>query len=324
MAEAHAAVSLEGTAGRVAVSDVPTAAPGARVAEVRAMLADREFASVTEIALLEGERFAGVVAIERLLATADDTPVGELAYDPAQIPPEADLEAAARATARRGGRSVAVVDADRTFHGLVPPDRLLQVLELEHEEDLARLGGFLSGASAARTASVEAVAQRLWHRLPWLGLGLLGAMASAVVVGAFEDEIRKQVLLAFFLPAVVYMADAVGTQTETVVIRGMALGVSVRTIFVRELTTGLVIGALLGLAFFVFSLAVWGDTRVAGAVAISLGISCSVASVVAMALPYGLARLGRDPAFGSGPLATVIQDLLSIAAYFAVAILLVT
>ena len=324
MAEALAAGSLVGTAGQAAASDVPIAALGARVAEVRATLAHRQFASITEVAVLEGSRFVGVVAIERLLASADETPVAELTEEPALVSPEADLEAAARATARSGGRSVAVVDVDRTFHGLVPPDRLLQLLELEHETDMARLGGFLSGASAARTASVEAVAQRLWHRLPWLGLGLLGAMASAVVVGAFEDEIQKQVLLAFFLPAVVYMADAVGTQTETVVIRGMALGVPVRAIFARELMTGLVIGVLLGSAFFAFSWAVWGDARVAAVVAISLTISCSIASVVAMVLPYGLARLGHDPAFGSGPLATVIQDLLSIAAYFAVAILLVT
>jgi magnesium transporter len=69
---------------------------------------------------------------------------------------------------------------------------------------------------------------------------------------------------------------------------------------------------------------VWDEAQVAAAVGISLGISCSTASLVAMALPYRLARLGRDPAFGSGPLATVIQDLLSIVAYFAVASLLVT
>lgn len=325
MAEAiRAAERLEGTAGQAAVSDVPLAAPGARAGEVRATLAGRQFASATEITLLEDGRFVGLVPIERLLASADQTPLGALSEEPALVPPEADLEVAARATARRGGRSVAVVDADGRFYGLVPPDRLLHVLELEHEEDLARLGGFLSRASAARTASVEAIAQRLWHRLPWLGLGLVGAMASAVVVGAFEEQIRTQVLLAFFLPAVVYMADAVGTQTETVVIRGMALGIPVRTVFARELMTGLVIGVLLGSAFFAFSLAFWGDARVAAAVAISLGISCSVASVAAMALPYGLARLGRDPAFGSGPLATVIQDLLSIVAYFAVASLLVS
>jgi magnesium transporter len=149
-------------------------------------------------------------------------------------------------------------------------------------------------------------------------------MASAAIVGAFEEELRKELLLAFFVPAVVYMADAVGTQTETLVIRGLALGVPIRAVVARELATGLVIGALLGSLFFPFALLAWGDGRVAGAVAISLTISCSVATVVAMALPYALARLGRDPAFGSGPLATVIQDLLSILAYFAVAVLLVT
>jgi magnesium transporter len=318
-----AAGTLQGTAGEAAVADVPTASPSARAADVREALTGRRLESATEIVVLAGARFVGVVTIERLLASTDAT-VGDLVEEAPRVSPEADLEAAARATARSGGRSIAVVDSAGRFLGLVPPTRLLRHLELEHEEDLARLGGSLRGVSDARAASEEAVIRRLWHRLPWLGLGLLGAMAAAVVVGAFEDEIKEQVLLAFFLPAVVYMADAVGTQTETVVIRGMALGVSVRKVFARELLTGLVIGALLGSAFFVFSLAVWHEEDVAAAVALSLAISCSIASVVAMALPYVLARFGRDPAFGAGPLATVIQDLLSIVAYFAIATLLVT
>jgi magnesium transporter len=312
----------EAAAGDLAESNVPLAASHARAADVRAGLAGQWFAGATEVVLLDEGRFVGVVPIEALLASDADAPVGELAKTPALVLPEADLEVAARTTSRDGGRSVAVVDADGRFHGLVPPGRLLQVLELEHEQDLARLGGFMSGASAARTASLESVARRLWHRLPWLGLGLFGAMASAVVVGAFEDELRTQVLLAFFIPAVVYMADAVGTQTETVVIRGMSLGVPIRAIFVRELVTGLLMGALLGALFFAFTAVFWGDERVAAAVAISLGLSCSIATVVAMALPYGLARLGHDPAFGSGPLATVVQDLLSIVAYFVIAALI--
>jgi magnesium transporter len=320
----RAALSLAGTAGEVVVADVPIAAPTTRAAEVRTELAGRRFVTATEIALVHDGRVAGVVPIERLLGSADQTAMGDLADALVVVSAGADIEAAARATARSGGRSVAVVDAEGRFLGLVPPTRLLQILELEHEEDLARLGGSLRGVADARAASEEAVTRRLWHRLPWLGLGLLGAMASAVVVGAFEDEIKKQILLAFFLPAVVYMADAVGTQTETVVIRGMALGVSVRSVFARELLTGLAIGVLLGAAFFAFSFAVWHEADVAAAVAISLAISCSIATVVAMALPHALARFGRDPAFGSGPLATVIQDLLSIVAYFAVAALLVT
>ena len=206
---------------------------------------------------------------------------------------------------------------------LGPPGRLLRVLELAHEEDLARLGGFLSRAQQARTAAEESLGRRLWHRLPWLGLGLAGAMASAVVVGWFEDELRENVLLALFIPAVVYMADAVGTQTETVVIRGLAAGIAIREVALRELTTGVITGVMIGAAFFPFAVAVWDDAAVAGSVAIALGVSCSIATLVAMALPYGLSRLGRDPAFGSGPLATVIQDLLSVLVYFVVATALV-
>ncbi len=198
--------------------------------------------------------------------------------------------------------------------------RLTRVLFEAHEEDLARLGGSLARSAQALEASVEAVPRRLWHRIPWLVLGLAGAMLSTGVVASFETELRDEVLLAFFLPAVVYMADAVGTQTEAVVIRGMSLGVPIGRIAVRELLTGLVIGVLIALSFLVFALALWEEPAVALVVSLSLLVSTSLATAVAMALPYLLARFGRDPAFGSGPLATVVQDLLSIVAYFTIAV----
>jgi magnesium transporter len=175
------------------------------------------------------------------------------------------------------------------------------------------------GQVEARMSSEERVSKRLGHRLPWLLVGLVGAMGSAGIVASFEATLREEVLLAFFVPAVVYIADAVGTQTETLVIRGMAAGVPVRRIVVRELVTGLLIGGLLVAVFFLFALAVWDNAPVAAVVALSLLVSSSLATILAMALPAALARLGRDPAFGSGPLATVIQDLLSIVVYFAFA-----
>ena len=132
---------------------------------------------------------------------------------------------------------------------------------------------------------MEAIPRRLWHRLPWLALGLGGAMLSAAIVASFEEELRAEVLLAFFLPAVVYMADAVGTQTETVVIRGMSLGVPIGRIAVRELLTGMIIGTLIAAAFFVFALVVWESTRVAAVVSLSLFVSTSLATAVAMSAP---------------------------------------
>ena len=190
-------------------------------------------------------------------------------------------------------------------------------------EDVVVLGGYLAGSARARGAAEEPVTQRLWHRLPWLLVGLLGAMGATAIVGGFKDQLEANVLLAFFIPAVVYMADAVGTQTETVLIRALSAGITVRSVLRRELFTGLVMGGVIGAAFLIFALIGWGETDVAAAVALAMFASCSIATLVAMALPALFQRLDLDPAFGSGPLATVLQDLLSIAVYLAIVVAVV-
>jgi magnesium transporter len=304
--------------------DIPRFSPMSAVANVRSEFVGREPATVAEVAVCEGDRLLGLVSLEQLVAANGDARLVSLIRgEPVVASPEADLESVALRAAHVGARTVAVVDRRGRFLGVIPPERLLSRLEAEHEEDLARLGGFLAGTGAARAASEEPVRRRLWHRLPWLALGLAGAMVSAGIIASFEEELEAQVLLAFFVPAVVYMADAVGTQTETVVIRGMAIGVPLRRIVRSEIATGLVIGILLAVSFFAFALAIWSNAAVAATVALALFVSASLATLIAMTLPYLLARLGRDPAFGSGPLATVIQDLLSIVVYFAIAAVLI-
>lgn len=301
------------------------APPDERAGELRARLVGREFACAEDVAVLHGETFVGLVPLERLLAADANASVADIMdTDPPKVAPHTDQEAAARRLVERHECSLAVVDAEGGFRGLIPPYRMLSVLLAAHDQDLARLGGYLAGTTRARGAAEEPLRRRLWHRLPWVLLGLIGAMGSAVIVGAFEHDLDANVLLAFFIPAVVYMADAVGTQTETVLIRALAAGITVRSVLRRELLTGLVMGVVVGSAFFVFALLGWGDTRVAIAVALALFASCSIATLVAMMLPWLFQRAGKDPAFGSGPLATVVQDLLSIVVYFAVVAVLVS
>jgi magnesium transporter len=184
---------------------------------------------------------------------------------------------------------------------------------------MARLGGFLGSTASARAASEERVVRRLWHRLPWLFLGLAGALFAAGIVGAFEHELEREVLLAFFVPGVVYMADAVGTQTEALIIRGLSVGVGIGRVARPEIITGLLVGAILATLVLPTTLLIWGNLQVAMSVALALFAASSIATVVAMVLPWIFHRLGKDPAFGSGPLATVIQDLLSIAIYLGIA-----
>jgi magnesium transporter len=308
-----------GTASDQATKSVPIAHRDDLAGEVRSRLEGRRYESAEDVAVVDGETLVGLVPIERLLAAGDGDPVREIMdEDPPKIAPHADQRTAARAMVKRHECSLAVLGAKGEFLGLIPPYRMVAVLLDEHDEDLARLGGYLAGTRRARGAAEEPLSRRLWHRLPWLLLGLIGAMASTVIVGAFEEELDANVLLAFFIPAVVYMADAVGTQTETVLIRALAVGVTVRAVLRRELLTGLFLGVVVGVAFLAFALVGWGDTRVAIAVALALVASCSIATFVAILLPAVFQRLGKDPAFGSGPLATVVQDLLSIVVYFAV------
>jgi magnesium transporter len=271
------------------------------------------------LAVCEGDRLRGLVRIASFLEVDPRTSVEALMEPAAAVVEASDSAERAAWLAGHGSTDVvAVADAGR-FIGLIPASSLLSLMVREHEVDIARLGGFLRGTSQARTAGEEAVARRVWHRLPWLLLGLLGAVLAAKIVSSFESELTGTVALAFFLPGIVYMADAVGTQTETLVIRGLSVGVQQARIFRLEALTGAVIGVLLSLAIFPLALLVTGETDLATVVSLALLASAATATVVAVTLPSLMDRLRFDPAFGSGPLATVIQDVLSILIYFGIA-----
>jgi magnesium transporter len=315
-----------GTAAGHATDRVPVAAPGDRVADVLDALRGRTFDSVAVVIVCEpGGRLAGLARVESLLAAPDAAIVGQVMDPrPVTVAPGTDQEEVARLAVEHGQAVPVVVDENGRFLGLVPAERLLGVLLEEHHEDLSRIGGLLHSAASTRAVTLETVPRRVWHRLPWLGLGLIGAMAAAGMLNAFERQLSDVVLIAFFIPGIVYLADAVGTQTEIIAIRGLSVGVSVSRIAGREMLTGLIIGALLGAVMLPLTVAVWGDARVAVAVALAVAAASIVASAVAMALPWLFNRLGRDPAFGSGPVSTVVQDLLSIVIYLGVAAALVS
>jgi magnesium transporter len=308
-------------AGEHVTTRVPVVEPTARAGEIRRSLIGRTFESASHIAVCrEAEEFLGLVPIEVVLAAADETPAEALLGSPSpRVAPGVDQEVAARAALAHRESALAVVDAQGRFQGLIPPHRLLAVLLHEHEEDLARVGGYLRQRANALHATEEPVPRRFWHRLPWLLAGLAGALLAADVVAAFEAGLHARVALAFFLPGIVYLADAVGTQTETIVVRGLSLGVAPRRIAGRELASGAAIGLALAAVSFPLLWWRWGEVDLVAGVALSIFAACSTATLVATTLPWALDRAGIDPAFGSGPLATLVQDLLSLAIYFAIA-----
>lgn len=313
-----------GTVSQHLSSLVPITSPATPAREIREALAGRRFETAAAVAVCDDGLLRGVIRFEDLFAASDKTRASAIMDDsPPVVAPGADQEAAAWRAVQHGEATLAVVDEGGRFRGFVPPHRLLAVLLNEHDEDMARLGGFLHDASAARAASQEPLLRRYWHRVPWLLIGLAGAFLAAGIVGSFEKQLEANVVIAFFIPGIVYMADAVGTQTETLVVRGLSVGVSIREVLRRELLTGLLVGITLALLFIPVALWQWRDAKLVIAVSLSLLAACSVSTVVAMILPWALHRLGKDPAFGSGPLATVVQDLLSVLLYFAIVLLII-
>lgn len=308
------------TAAEHASVHVPIARPTDEIGRVRRSMLGRVYECASHVAVCDGGKFAGVMRIEDVIAAEQDRLVADVMDTrPPTVMPGADQEVAAWHAVRRGESALAVVDAEGRFAGIIPPHRLLAVLLQEHDEDMGRLGGFLKDSAAARLASEEPVRRRFWHRIPWLLLGLAGAVFAADLVGWFDAQLREKLILAFFIPGIVYLADAVGTQTETVLVRGLSVGVPIGRIVALELLAGVGIGAALALIAAPVIFWRWGDGDVAITVGLAIFMACSMATLVAMALPWLFDRLGLDPAFGSGPLATLIQDLLSIILYFAVA-----
>ncbi len=268
----------------------------------------------------EAGRFLGALPVSRLVATDPERPLGkEIAKDHPRVRPEEDQEHAASIALHHGVDALPVVDAAGRLLGVMPAQALLQTLRREHVEDLHLLSGIQRETSRARHAIEDPPLRRARHRLPWLLVGLAGSLAAAAVMAAFEATLQARIAVAFFVPAIVYLADAIGTQTEAIAVRGLSLTRAGLThLLAGELRTGMLIGAALGLAAWGPIYGAFGDARLAAAVATSIFAAGSIAAAIGLLLPWLLARLRLDPAYGSGPVATVIQDILSILVYFAV------
>ena len=305
---------------RYLVIVVPTAPPEQSAAAVRENLAGRRYDDASHVFVVAADgRLAGVARIEDILAAVAPTPMCALmkATNCPIVTPDTDREEAGSAAIRAGHSVLAVCDRDGRFIGAVPASALMSILRDEHLEDLHHMAGILGKSEAAQAALTAPPHRRALYRLPWLLVGMAGSALATAMMARFEAVLAAQIAVAFFIPAIVYLADAVGTQSEAVAVRGLSLtGADLAPLLAGEFGTGILIGAVLGMLAFPLVWLAFGSTALAMTVAIALLVASSVATTIGFLLPWLFARLGYDPAMGAGPLATVIQDVLSLLIYF--------
>jgi magnesium transporter len=171
-------------------------------------------------------------------------------------------------------------------------------------------------------------------RAGWLVVLFLGEMLTATAMGFFEDEIARAVVLALFVPLIISSGGNAGSQASTLVIRALALGeVQLRDwwrVARRELVSGLALGGMLGVIGFC-RIAGWSlVTNLYGPHWLLIGLTVGLTlmavvlwgALVGSMLPFGLRRLGLDPATSSAPFVATLVDVTGLVIYFSVSLVL--
>lgn len=316
--------SLE-SAGSLVTSNVPTALEHETVKKVMERLSKEEWDSIVVTYILsDSKHLVGVVPIKKLVSSDGDKTCRELMSAPVgEVSEKDDQEKAAISAIANDLKSVPVRDKEGKFLGVIAADKIIDILHEEHLEDFLRSSGIRGkGAKILDFLHLDFI-EIIKARLPWLLVGLGVGLAASFVVSRFEDTLQKYTALAFFISMVAYMSDAIGTQSETIFIRSQALlKFNVFTYVIREFFIGATIGAILGVLSGVCAALISGDMEIGLILGSSLFLSMSFATVLACLTPIVLKWLGKDPAVGSGPFTTAIQDMVSLLIYFSVAMVI--
>jgi magnesium transporter len=309
------------TAASLAVARVPMFSTILSATRARTLLHEMHFDTVDAVLVLDDEgHYVGTACLKDLLNASDETSLSSLVRKNWPVlPPNIDQEHAVALAHQHGVTAIPVVAPDGRPLGLIPALALLETLTQEHHEDVHRLAGILRQRAGAGHALEDPPLSRAGRRLPWLLVGLALSTAATAIMAGFEHALRANIVISFFIPALVYLADAVGTQTEAIVVRALSLRMRpLGPLLLAEVATGVLIGLPLALLAFLGTWLVFQDFKLAIGVAAALFAASTIASGLGLLLPWLLARLGTDPAFGSGPVATIFQDVLTITIYFAV------
>jgi magnesium transporter len=267
----------------------------------------------------ERRHLVGVVSLRRLLLVSPETPLKRImTADIISARVDMDQEEVARQVAAYNLLAIPVVDAENKLVGVITVDDVIDVIKDEATEDIYRLAG-VAGDERAFTPATES----LRKRLPWLGINLLTAFLAAAVVGMFEGTIDLFPVLAVFMPIVAGMGGNAGTQTLTVIVRGIALGElawsNSRKALLKEALVGLGNGVILGAVAAGVVWMVRGSPTLGLVLGLAMIINMFVAAAAGTLVPLGLRAANVDPALASSVFITTMTDMFGFFSFLGLA-----
>ena len=267
-------------------------------------------------------RLAGVISLRDLVTTSGDTMLKDIMSKQIHVVrPETDQEEVARIVSQYNFLAVPVVDSDDRLLGIVTVEDVVDVIREEATEDFLQM----VGAGKDREILLKSSWENARMRVPWLFASWVGGILAAFIIGVFDNVLQSTIALAAFIPVIIGMGGNIGTQSSTMIVRGLATGrVSIENsvkILFKEIRVGLLLGILYGLLLGLFAIFQFIDASpmIGIVVGLSICISMIIAATIGSLVPLILNRFEIDPAIATGPFVTTAIDIIGVSFYFIVA-----
>jgi magnesium transporter len=273
----------------------------------------------------EGRRLLGIVSLRTLVVSDDNVQVGDLMHeDVIYVNVLDDREHVSDIFKKYGFLAIPVVDNEKRLVGIITVDDILDVIDEEITEDFQKMAGVAATKEEYLDMSVWS---HVKNRLPWLFFLMCSLMVTGFIITKFEDILSKVIVLVAYLPLLMGTGGNSGSQSATLIIRGLAVGdVGLRDagrILWKEVRVSFIIGAVLSALNFLKIYFIDGSgLLVALTVCGSMLLIIMVAKIIGGLLPIGAKKVGIDPALMASPMIASLTDMVSVFTYFMLATLI--
>ncbi len=257
--------------------------------------------------------YLGAVPLTQLLTADPDSDVGAAMDSEApRIAPETAASEVTQLFQKRDLVSAAVVDEQGLLLGRITVDDVVDVISEEAGHSVFSMAGLHDEEDIFAGVTVSTR-----RRLVWLGINLLTAFLAASVVRPFEGTIQKVTALATLMPIVASMGGIAGTQTVTLIVRGLALGqvqwANARWLLFKEMAVGAANGVIWAAVVGAVTVGWFGTWKIAAIIAAAMLVNLLAAAIVGVVVPLTLRRLRIDPALAAGVILTTFTDCIGFA-----------
>ena len=264
----------------------------------------------------------GQVTLAKLVLASPSTKVGDLVEPcPFMVEAHEDQEKVAHKFRHYDVISAPVVDEEGRLLGRVTIDDVMEVLEEEAREDIARMAGLSAEDDLIYSSKIFKVAGL---RLPWLLSNMCGGLITGWLLWEFKVTLSDALFLLTFIPVITAMAGNVGVQSSTIMVRGLAVGKislsNLKSKLFREIRVAIVMGTVCGLAVGTIARLWHGKAMLGFVVGLSMACAICTASVLGTLTPALFKKLNVDPAISSGPVVTTLNDIVGISVYFLISL----